>query len=63
MDGGRSKRGNYWLEASTWQNGIQKEKTRADAEEMVSFWSVLLKFTHKKRFHKVYYYLPVTELC
>lgn len=58
MDGERSKRGKYWLEASTWQ----KEKTRADAEEMVSFCSSLLKFTHKKRFHKVYYYLPVTEL-
>lgn len=58
MDGGRSKREKNWLEASTWQ----KEKTRADAEEMVSFWSGLLKYTHKKRFHKVYYYLPVTEL-
>lgn len=45
MDGGRSKRGNYWLEASTWQNWRRKEKTRADAEEMVSFWYGLLKFT------------------
>lgn len=58
MDGGRRKRGKYWLEAST----RQKEKTRADAEEMVAFCSSLLKFSHKKRFHKVYYDLPVTEL-
>lgn len=46
----------------TWQNWRQKEKTRADAEEMVSFWSGWLKFTHKTRFHYVSYYLAVTEL-
>lgn len=56
MDGERSKRGKYWLEASTWQ----KEKTQ---KRWFLFVPVCSKFTHKKRFHKVYYYyLPVTEL-